>query len=110
MSLGNLKQILRAVAEEQDISNETLETVRFSSEDPIISEVANDAWIRLRHFVNDDDVRAKDQDYERSFRIEFRYRLEEIEALERGDDPYRRRVSRWEKWGKRFGSIWGSRD
>ena len=102
-SLDDLKDALRKVAGGGEISNAEFEALRFSSDDPIIHRVANDSWNALQRFVNDDDIRARDKEYEGWQRQAAQCYLDEIEALERGEDPKGRRVSRFDRWAKWLG-------
>ena len=93
MSLSALIDALRLVSEGHDFSDDEFEKLMFSSDDRIVRKVADDAWNLLRRFVNDADIRAKDEEYDRSQREAAAGYLGEIEALQRGEDPRGRRLS-----------------
>jgi hypothetical protein len=102
-SLDDLKDALRKVAAGGEISYAEFKAVSISSDDPVIQKAAYDAWNSLRLFFNDDDIRAHDKEYEGWQREAVQGHLEEIEALERGEDPNGRRLSRFDRWAKRLG-------
>ncbi len=87
--LSDLKNALRRVAEGGDLSGAELKSLYPMdklSEDPILDRAAGDAWHELSHFVADEDIRAREMDYDRLQREAVRRRLEQLEALERGED------------------------
>jgi len=103
LEIEALKRALRRVAEGQELPDAEFTALEFSSSDPIVARAANDAWNRLRLFVNDADIRARDKEYEGWQRGAVRECLEELEALERGEDPRGRRLSWYRRWAMRLG-------
>jgi hypothetical protein len=68
--------------------------IRWQTPDPIIDRAATNAWIRLKQFIFDGDIRARDIEYDRKFRAELAWRADELKALQTGGDPYGRRNSK----------------
>jgi hypothetical protein len=101
--LGQLEQLIKRVVLGGDVSDDEVQAVRFSSDDPVIARAANDAWRLLRTFSDDADIRRRDKEYEGYQCKALAEVLEELAALQRGEDPNGRRLSWSRRWMKRFG-------
>ena len=98
--ISSLLALLGRVVEGAEVSDEEVQSVIWSSDDLILKRVANDSWLALRRFVDDKDIRTRDAEYSCSLRLGLRAYLDELIALDRGEDPYRRRLS----WPRRM--LW----
>lgn len=92
-SLEPLMALLDRARRGENVSETEVSEVEWSIEDPVIQRAANDAWLSLRRLVDDEDIRATDQEYERSQREGIGFHMDELQALLRGEAPRRRRLS-----------------
>jgi hypothetical protein len=101
--ISDLLELLDRVCKGGEVTEQQIIAVRWMSPDPVVADVANSAWLALRRFSDDADIRARDSDYERSLRRGICAWHRELVALERGEDPNRRRAS----WLRRLLSHFG---
>lgn len=95
-NIAALLSLINRVVEGDVVTEEEVQSVTWASDDLILQKVSNRAWVALRRFVDDSDIRAGDKEYESSLRDGLRLYREELNALLHGEDPYRRR-SPWLK-------------
>ena len=103
MSLTILLEALDRVASGDDLTEEEFETITWTCDDSVLDEVANRAWLDLRRFVDDADIRSRDRDYERSLRTGLREWHQELTGLQQGLDPFHRRKSWFVRLAWRLG-------
>src|SRR4051812_3935737 len=93
-NLSAILALLERVVDGAEPSEIDLDALVWNSEDLAVNAAAKDAWLALRRFIDDDDIRARDKKYDVSLRQGLNYRADELAALQRGEDPCRRRASR----------------
>lgn len=76
--MEKLLDALREVVGGASMDADFVRSIGFSHDDPKIMSMANDAWIRLRAFAVDFDIRGRDPAYDRQMRDEVAWRLEDL--------------------------------
>ena len=92
-NIDDLVRLLRHTAHGGSLTEADVANIRWSSDDPIIDNAANDAWLSLRLYDDDSDIRARDKEYERALQRALLENSDELIALRNGQDPRRRRYS-----------------
>ena len=96
-NLQQLMDLLTRAASGEQVSELDIHKVKWSSDDKVISRISNHAWLDLRRYVDDADIRNRDKKYEESLRRGVVMRRDELKALLCGEDPRRRRAT-WLGW------------
>ena len=93
VNLDDLLSLLNRAAAGGEVSESDVNSVRWESDDPIIWREANEAWLALRHFVDDAKIIKSDKQYDDAFRKNLLSHVDGLNALIRGEDPNRRRAT-----------------
>ena len=92
--LTELIQRLRQAADGHIVDMETARKIRWVTSDEVLDRVANESVLRLKNFIDDEDIRSRDRSYDDQMKNEMLWRAEELTELAEGNDPYNRRRTR----------------
>lgn len=105
---ANIDQLLSLLARASrgaPVTEAEVRDLKWSASDSVVRRVASEAWMDLQRFVDDADIRARDRQYEESFKFGLSGRRDELEALLRGEDPFRRRRTWFHRMLWRVGIV-----
>ena len=89
--LTELVGVLRQAADGTKLDIETVRQIRWQTSDELVDRVASESWLRLKNFVDDQDLRSRDASYNEQMKSEIRWRAEELYQMGLGHDPHNRR-------------------
>jgi hypothetical protein len=92
--LTDLIEQLKKAADGDSLDEESVSRVRWQTSDKLLNKLATTSWLRLKNFIDDDDIRSRDSEYDTKMKAEMRWRSEELAEMVKGNDPYGRRKAR----------------
>ena len=100
--LTDLITQLKRAADGDSVEEEYVSRVAWHTSDVLLNRLATTSWLRLKNFIDDDDIRSREPAYDRQMKNEMKWRAEELVELANGKDPHNRRKSFWWSLKKLF--------